>query len=144
MCSSDLPWEPASTGFASRSDRVEHARATMPRRASNALGNVVSTRPPSEEGRVVSGRRDINGHTTFRINDTNIRIPSDVGLPELSRAYTQWANESHFEMQQMSGLMMGLAPSSDRPAFLPGNTTVNRIKQGYDWSDHREIGRAHV
>ena len=133
------PWEQPGLddygdvrGFASRSQRVAHARETVPKRASNSMGNVASTATPNTEKntqRIVAVRNS-NGHTDYRAGDYQFTIPGDRYKPDLSTAYTQWASESHFDMQQASAMMMGLQPSEHRPARQVGNTVVNALISG--------------
>jgi hypothetical protein len=144
------PWEQPGLddygdvrGFASRSQRVTHARETVPKRASNSMGNVVSTATPNTEKmtqRIVSTRNS-NGHTDFRAGDYQFTIPGDRYMPDLSTAYTQWASESHFDMQQASAMMMGLKPSEHRPARQVGNTAVNALISGLpiETPEYREM-----
>ena len=144
------PWEQPGLddygdvrGFASRSQRVTHARETVPKRASNSMGNVVSTATPNTEKntqRIVAVRNS-NGHTDYRAGDYQFTIPGDRYKPDLSTAYTQWASESHFDMQQASAMMMGLQPSEHRPARQVGNTAVNALIYGLpmETPEYREM-----
>lgn len=127
----DIPWETRG-GFASRTQKVEHARATVLKRSSNTLGNVVSSRSTIDDraSRVVKSTRDERGHTRFEIGDYTFTIPGDKFMPDLSSAYTEWASESHYGIQQMSRMMMGVQPSRKNPLSMPGNIEINAIRSG--------------
>lgn len=127
----ELPWE-KRIGFASRTQKVEHARATVLKRSSNTLGNVVSSRSTVDDraSRVVKSTRDERGHTRFEIGDYTFTIPGDKFMPDLSSAYTEWASESHYGIQQMSRMMMGVQPSRKNPLSMPGNVEINAISSG--------------
>ncbi len=129
------PWETPSEspGFASasRASRVERARDTVPKRSSNALGNVASIKQPIEkQARRVTVRRGTEGHTNFALGDYKFKIPGDRFMPEISNAYTEWASESHYDIQHISGMMMGLQQPSEVPSFLVGNTGIGRLLNG--------------
>lgn len=127
----NIPWETRG-GFASRTKKVEHARATVIKRSSNTLGNVVSSRSTIDNRalRVVKSTRDERGHTRFEIGDYTFTIPGDSFMPDLSSAYTEWASESHYGIQQMSRMMMGVQQSRKNPLTMPGNTEINAISSG--------------
>jgi hypothetical protein len=129
------PWETPSEshGFASasRASRVERARDTVPKRSSNSLGNVASTKQPvDKQARRVTVRRGTEGHTNFSLGDYKFKIPGDRFMPEISNAYTEWASESHYDIQHISGMMMGLQQPSEVPSFLVGNTGIGRLLNG--------------
>ena len=124
------PWS-QQRGFPSRTERVIHARETVSQRASNSLGNVASMSTPSgEASRRITSTIDSNGHTNFRVGNYAFTIPGDKYMPDLSTAYTRWASESHFDMQQISAMIMGLKPSDSRPAYQVGNTEINALISG--------------
>ena len=124
------PWS-QQRGFPSRTERVIHARETVSQRASNSLGNVASMSTPSgEASRRITSTMDSNGHTNFRVGNYAFTIPGDKYMPDLSTAYTRWASESHFDMQQISAMIMGLKPSDSRPAYQVGNTEINALISG--------------
>jgi hypothetical protein len=126
----NIPWETRG-GFASRTQKVEHARATVIKRSSNTLGNVISSRSTDDRAsRVIKSTRDERGHTHFEIGDYTFTIPGDKFMPDLSSAYTEWASESHYGIQQMSRMMMGVQPSRNNPLSMPGNTEINAIRSG--------------
>ena len=127
----NIPWETRG-GFASRTKKVEHARATVIKRSSNTLGNVVSSRSTIDNRalRVVKSTRDERGHTRFEIGDYTFTIPGDSFMPDLSSAYTEWASESHYGIQQMSRMMMGVQKSRKNPLTMPGNAEINVISSG--------------
>jgi hypothetical protein len=127
----NIPWETRG-GFASRTKKVEHARATVIKRSSNTLGNVVSSRSTIDNRalRVVKSTRDERGHTRFEIGDYTFTIPGDSFMPDLSSAYTEWASESHYGIQQMSRMMMGVQQSRKNPLTMPGNAEINVISSG--------------
>ena len=127
----NIPWETRG-GFASRTKKVEHARATVIKRSSNTLGNVVSSRSTIDNRalRVVKSTRDERGHTRFEIGGYAFTIPGDSFMPDLSSAYTEWASESHYGIQQMSRMMMGIQQSRKNPLTMPGNTEINAISSG--------------
>ncbi len=126
----NIPWETRG-GFASRTQKVEHARATVIKRSSNTLGNVISSRSTDDRAsRVIKSTRDERGHTRFEIGDYTFTIPGDKFMPDLSSAYTEWASESHYGIQQMSRMMMGVQPSRNNPLSMPGNTEINAIRSG--------------
>lgn len=127
----NIPWE-TRTGFASRTQKVEHARATVVKRSSNMLGNVISSRETVDDraSRIVKSTRDERGHTRFEVGDYTFTIPGDKFMPDLSSAYTEWASESHYGIQQMSRMMMGIQPSKKNFPSMPGNMEINTVLSG--------------
>lgn len=125
------PWEnPGASGFASTSriNKVEKARETVPKRSSNALGNTASTKQPVDSSaRKVTMKRGSEGHTYFALGDYKFKIPGDRFMPEISNAYTEWASDSHYDIQHISGMVMGLQTPSEMPSFLMGNTAIGRL-----------------
>jgi hypothetical protein len=119
------PWEKPEnrSGYVPRVQKVEKARDTVTKRASNALGNVASTQELSESRRVTISKGS-EGHIYFSLGDYKFRIPSDDLMPDISEAYTEWASDSHYDMQHISGMMMGINTASDRPSFLAGRTGI--------------------
>lgn len=129
-----LPWQgPGASGFAStsRANKVMKARETVPKRSSNALGNIASTgEPVDSSARRVTMTRGLEGHTYFALGDYKFKIPGDRFMPEISNAYTEWASDSHYDIQHISGMAMGLQRPSEMPSFLRGNTAIGRLLNG--------------
>lgn len=135
------PWESTGqggTGFASasRARKVEHARETVIKRASNTLGNVASTKQPVEPSqRRVSIKKGSEGHTYFSLGDYKFKIPGDRFMPEISNAYTEWASDSHYDIQRISGLVMGIPEPTDNQVLLRGRIGVSMLRNGGNVSE---------
>ena len=121
----EKPWERPEnrSDSASRAQKVEKARDAVIKRASNALGNIASTQELSESRRVTISKGS-EGHIYFSLGDYKFRIPSYDLMPDISEAYTEWASDSHYDMQHISGMMMGIKTASDRPSFLVGRAGI--------------------